>query len=130
MAGEAMEVSINPRRAPHYTYRVPDNILLSASELSKDYNLYFKATEDFKVVDIELLRFEHALEESLKNAVELMQKAGKSGTSKRTPILVERNQKTGFYHILDGNSTALIGLCAGWETIPVILTHETQPGST
>jgi hypothetical protein len=109
---------VSVRRADGHVVQVgitPD-VVAAARILPHAPERYF-LTEGSTFLSISELVLGRARPEGIANAVKLMSAAYRGQQSRRPPIKVQRHHD-GTYFVLDGNSTTIIAMLAGWPLIP------------
>lgn len=99
---------------------MPD-VVAAARMLPHAPGRYF-LTEGSTFLPISELVLGRARPEGIANAVKLMSAAYSGQQSRRPPIKVKRHHD-GTYFVLDGNSTTIIAMVAGWPVIPCIVVN-------
>ena len=105
--GHTREVRINPE------------VVAAARMLPHAPDRYF-LTEAATFLSVAELVLERARTEGIANAVKLMSASYRGQQSRRPPIKVQL-QHDGTYLVLDGNSTTIVAMAAGWPVIPCTL---------
>jgi hypothetical protein len=95
---------------------IASEIVRQARQLPYRHDAYF-ILEHSTSIPIANLVWKRARPEGIKNAIDRMSRALQGTYPKRRPLKVELADNGGFL-LIDGNSTALVALAAGWPDIP------------
>ncbi|MFC3229169.1 hypothetical protein ACFOGJ_18125 [Marinibaculum pumilum] len=101
-------------------YKIPQFVVDNSIILKLPIQYYFKEKPNTIFIPTHLLILSRARGIGIENALIKMDEAARGLRPRRNPISVSR-RNDGRYLVLDGNSTTIVAVAAGWRTLPGIL---------
>jgi hypothetical protein len=104
-------------------FEISATLIADASGLVERHDVYFNLTGEERPINLEYVVLSRARPEGVRNAIANMRNAANGEGVRRSAILVCRMGVNEFL-VVDGNSTTIVAVAAGWSAIPANLISE------